>query len=171
MTDYRPSHVIRAELTANTQEYNKAREDVQLFERLKAAAATATKLQKQGDELREELLAAEAEEKRARKEAAYANIRNMKVQTVHGSRSNGGVLAATYLISFERLAWNSSMHRNDWVPAQVNGFAALEPDQMGYLLEVASDQIPAAIMNLAPGDPQAAFHAYAVGMRRGYLGQ
>lgn len=171
MTITRSSTTIRAELTENTKAFNMAREDATLFQRLQGAVAEAAKLQARDEALRAELLRAEEHEAKARKEATYANIRNMRVETVRsgGYAASDSVLAHLYRIRFERSAYNSTTHRNEWVSAEVDGFATLTPDQFGYLIEKAPDQIPAGIMNLAPGDPVEAFRVYSLGMRRGFL--
>lgn len=170
MTVTRSSAAIRAELSENALGYNKAREDALLFERLKAAAANTAKLAAKGEALRAELLKAEEREDSERREAKYANIRNMRVTAHHRPEDDrASPIAPQYIIRFERLAYNSSTHRNEWVADGANGFANLAPDQFGYLVEKAPEQIPAGIMALAPGDPVEAFRIYSLGMRRGYI--
>ena len=169
MTNTRNSAIIRAELAETALAYNRAREDAIMFERLKAAAAKAAQLSKRDDELRVELLATEEAETNARREAAYANIRNMRVDTIKGGIESSSPLAPQYIIRFERITYNSSIRRSDWAPVELNGFGALSPEQFGYLIEKAPEQIPAGIMALAPGNPLEAFRIYSLGMSRGYL--
>jgi hypothetical protein len=167
MTVTRSSAAIRAELTENTKQFNAAREDAIAFERFKAAAGKADALAKNDTKLRAELIEAEAFEDKARKAANYANLRNMTVT----AKQNGGpsILAATYIIRFEQNAYSSTYHQNLWGWREVNGFGTLTPEQFGYLVEVAADQIPSGIMALAPGNPVEAFRLYSLGMSRGRL--
>jgi hypothetical protein len=169
MMNTRSSAAIRAELTETTKAFNAAREDAITFERMKAAADAAAALAAKDSDLRAELLRAEQREDQERREAQYANIRNMRVRTSTGQVHSGSPLAAQYVITFERLAYSSSTRRNEWTATEVNGFASLAPDQFGYLVDKAADQIPAGIVALAPGEPRKAFDTYFLGMSRGHL--
>lgn len=167
MTNTRSSADIRAELAANALAFNKAREDAELYERLSKAPALVAKLAARGDDLTAALAKAEEAEATARREEAYSHIRNMRVETVAGKSSSP--IGAQYIIRFEREAYSSTTHRNEWISAEANGFAVLTPEQFGYLLDKAPEQIPAGIRNLVPDNPRRAFEVYFIGMRRGYL--
>lgn len=51
----------------------------------------------------------------------------------------------------------------------MQGFDALDDVAYEYLVTVKPEAIPAAIMELAPGNPQEAFGLYFVGKQRGYV--
>ncbi len=166
----RTSAMIRADITENTKAYTDARDDAVTFERLKAAAPKAMALAEKGTKLCAELLEAEAREAKERREAQYGNIRNMTVEA-RGDKfaPNPSPLHQVYIIRFEQNAYSSTYRQNIWERREVNGFGALTQEQFGYLVEVATDQIPSGIAALAPGNPVEAFRLYSLGMSRGSL--
>lgn len=111
-------------------------------------------------------LAAEHETARKQLVATFSDI---AVAVSYPSYREGQVLAAGFTITYERLAFNMAANANLPTRSVCNGFDALPDAAFDYLCEIKPEAIPAEIMALAPGDPQAAFARYFKAKRRGYL--
>ena len=93
---------------------------------------------------------------------AFTDIR---VETKPGDN----LLDTTFTIYYTRSTWN--MKLNESVPQEhsCTGFARLDDAAYEYLVTVKPHAIPAAIMALAPGNPQDAFGLYFMAQKRGYV--
>jgi hypothetical protein len=157
---------IRDALGHTSRDLSKAREDHALYERLKAAAAEIRRLEKLGEDLTAELIAAEDREARQAKEALFAQFDGI---TVVAGDGKGSLLNTPFTILYKRLGYDSGCHRNVWTEQSKAGFQSLPDDAFAYLIERHPEVIPAGIMALAPGNPSEAFSRYFVAKRRGYL--
>lgn len=148
---------------------DQARADVAWLRRLKDAEKDAVRISAELEAAQAELAAATAEAILKAREAEFANLRHLSVTVVPSDKSPGSIIAATYKISFEQLAYDPSEKRSTWQPRTVNGFSALGHDVYRYLMLAKPDAIPPCILALAPdGDPDEAMQAYFVAMQRGY---
>jgi hypothetical protein len=85
------------------------------------------------------------------------------------TKPGNNLLDTTFIIHYTRNTWD--IRNNESVPMEheCSGFAQLDDAAYEYLVTVKPSAIPAAIMNLAPGNPQDAFGAYFMAQKRGYV--
>jgi hypothetical protein len=145
------------------------RDDVALLQRLQRAEAEALRLTHDLAEAREALANVAAEEAMVKRDKLFATFDGISITVIHGAESSGGVLSASYPITYKRLGYDHGTRQNIWREHVVEGFAALPEEVYAYLVEARPDAIPEGIMALAPGDAAKALDAYFSGMRRGYL--
>lgn len=107
-------------------------------------------------------LANQATVEREQRLKAFSDIR---VVTKPGDT----LLDTTFTIYYTRNTWNMTL--NESVPQEhsCTGFARLDDAAYEYLLTVKPHAIPAAIMDLAPGNAQEAFGLYFMAQKRGYV--
>jgi hypothetical protein len=74
-----------------------------------------------------------------------------------------------FAIHYTQDTWDIDLNATVPKPHTCNGFAALSNDAYDYLVTVKPEAIPAAIMALVPGNPQAAMSTYLAGKARGYF--
>ena len=168
MNDLTTTAAVEQALAANSLALTKAREDAALFERLKAAAGLATRLTKEGETLTALKLEVYAAEAKAKRDALFALFGDI---TVSGC-ADKGLLSANWIISYERMSYNTQAHGNILTRFEVNGFPQLErhhPEAYRYLVEAQPERIPDAIMNLSPGNPAEAIAILCQAQARGYL--
>ena len=153
-----------------TERLAQADADVALLLRLKEAEATATRIRAELADAQDKRATALADAVAVERKAYYASFKDVRVDVSGGELGIiSNPLTASYTITIKRLAYNYSTRNNDLVERSYNGFAALEADALGYLIDVRPDAIPAIIMELAPGNPADAIRRYHIAMQRGYL--
>ena len=165
----KPSDETRDSLAENAADLQRAREDAALFDRLSNARSEIARLQKAGSALTATLSKQLDQEAAAEKKAADARFRNLSVATTYpNSLRPSGLLAARFAIRWEGPSWNYQTRETEYREFSADGFPALPNDVYAYLMEHRPDVIPSIIMDLAPGDPQAAMDRYFSARRRGY---
>jgi hypothetical protein len=161
---------LTSEVERLSASLDQARADVALLRRLKDAEKDATRIAGELATAQDALVTATVDAVTTRRDAEFANLRNLSVAVSFGDKRTPSAISASYAITYERLTYDNSAHRNEWKSNTINGFSAVPMDVMRYLLLARPDAIPAAIMALAPGgDAEEAFDAYFVAMRRGYM--
>lgn len=147
-------------------ELEQAQRDVALLQRLKAAEANAERLAAELRKAQDELAEAMAAEVRARLDAKFAGFHDITV-TESNPHNSSGVLQTAFGITVTRQSFNGYGEAPETFTYA--GFRALPSDALEYLVVKHPERIPASIMELAPNDPEEAFGAYFMGLRRGYL--
>lgn len=164
------NHTDRAALVATVErlgaELQQARQDVALFQRLKASEADAKRLALDLRAAQDELTEALTADHQAEQDARFAGFLDITVRE-HMPFNGSGVLQLAFSITVKREAFNGY----ETVPEVLSfgGFQQLPSDAFGYLIEKHPERIPESIMELAPGDPYAAFDRYFNALRRGFL--
>ena len=79
------------------------------------------------------------------------------------------VMNTAFTIYYTRKTWDNDAKESLPKVHECRGFDALDDVAYEYLVTVKPEAIPAAIMELAPGNPQQAFGLYFVGKQRGYV--
>lgn len=158
------------EVTRLSKELAEAQADAAMYERLTAAAARVAELTPQLAEATAKQEAEEAARAAEEYEAQFEGVRDLRV-TVTGDigPDAGGAVWASYEITFVRPTWESWSGNTVSKKHTYKGFHSLPPEVFRYLLDKVPEQIPAGIMELAPGDPRAAFNRYFSGRKRGHL--
>lgn len=105
-------------------------------------------------------LADEQTEARNKRLSAFSSIR-----IVYEKAHN--LISTCFRIEYERLTWDMKLNASVTMKHNCQGFMNLDDTAYEYLVTVKPEAIPAAIMALAPGNPQAAFEAYFLGKKRG----
>lgn len=82
---------------------------------------------------------------------------------------NPHVLKNTYVISWTHPVWGAEENETLPAPCTAKGFGFLPPDVLAWIIERHPEKVPASIMDLAPGDVEAALTRYFIALRRGYL--
>lgn len=143
-----------------------AKADLALYERLTSAADRVKALTAAFDKAR--TAQAKADEAAA-KEAAEARFNGLSNIRVTGS-GDGSVLSQQYLISWTAPVYD--MYSMTAIPQPVPerpGFETIPDNVLAFLIEKHPEEIPAAIMALAPDDPAAAMAEYFRARQRGYV--
>lgn len=159
------------ELNNLLKQLQAAQTDAALFERLQAAPVLAARLAVEYDQLAEATEQQENERRAAEVEAEYAKIRNLAVSVRSGnSMGDPGLLGRGYDITWTTPGYDS---RGEPEPRKMrcDAFITLyenHPYVFDYLRYEAPHLIPADIMELAPGNPSAAFNEYFISRKRGY---
>jgi len=112
-----------------------------------------------------EALADEAMQARAKMLEQFSNI---SVAVKHAGDTKG-ILAATFYVTWDKLAYDMAAKENLPKTYKCTGFDALPDDVWDYLLDVKPEAIPAEIMELSPGNPREAFQNYFACKRKGYV--
>jgi cytochrome c5 len=158
------SRVSAAKLERIAADLAEAHADLDLLERLKSAHDRVTRLTAEHEKVtkeRDKTLAAEA---KAAEASRYADIGDVLVTCNTPSEH---VVRASFTITYTKMTWDGRQSR--LMEHARNGFSALPPDVLGYLMDKRPDRIPAKIMDLAPGDPKAAFRRYFASLRLGRI--
>ncbi len=142
-----------------------ARKDLALLQRLQGAEARIAELEatKAGHEREAAAAAAAAHARR------FDGLADISVATVSDPRTGAGPLRNSYRITYTAPAYDGNLQQTRPYRHEVPGFKALPPRVLAFLIEKHPERIPAEIMALAPGDPEAAFYTYFRGLQRGYL--
>ncbi|HKR17051.1 MAG TPA: hypothetical protein VJM81_09955 [Rhizorhapis sp.] len=168
MNNLTTSAGIRNALAANSLAITKAREDATLFERLKAAAHLADKLEADGKELTAKLSEVSAAEAKAERDALFAQFDSMTISYHFPERSGGGLLNARWEICWKRLAYSMDWRKNVMTEYKASDFTTLDhsyPDAYRYLVEAHPEKIPNIIMELSPDNPAEAMATYCASKR------
>lgn len=149
---------------------DEATKDAALWERLNKAPELVKQLTRDLDKAKaSQQREAEAQAK-ASQEARFARIGSLRVQdTTIDTSAGGNLLRRSYSITYTAPVFDmytmTSPPREHTKP----GFEQLCDDVYDCLIERHPEQIPAAIMALAPGNPRAALAAYLAARRRGHI--
>ena len=146
-----------------------ARADVALLRRLKDAEKHAVLIAGELTKAQDKLSEAVANEVTANRQGEFAHLRNLSVTALPSDGRALCALSARYMISFERLSYDTKVRLSIWTPVTINGFNALTSDVMRYLVLHKATVIPAIIMALAPDRPKDAMNAYMIALQRGYM--
>lgn len=156
-------------LSKIAQQLDDARRDVAQLTRLQTA-------QQRVDELTVALAAAEAQEDHAAaeralaaREALMAGITDVTVRDASGVTAGDGLLHRSFAITYTRPTYDYDTRTSPAKPHTIRGFHAVPQGVLLFLKEKRPDQIPAAIMALAPDNAELAFQRYAIGRQRGHL--
>jgi hypothetical protein len=133
----------------------------------KPAMQKATELEHAIAKAQERYATALANEAAAARTARLAAFSDISVEVRHGDKREPNLLKATVIIRYTKDAYDARYRQAFPKEHSCNGFMALPDDAYEYLVWVKPEAIPAEIMELAPGDPHAAFRAYFTGLRRG----
>ena len=154
-------------LSKIAQQLNDARRAVAQFTLLNTAQQRVDELTAAYDVAKAEQDHDAAEKAAAAHEALMDGITDVSV-TDKGAAGDS-LLRRCVQITYTRMAFDSRAGCSFPKQHVVEGFTALPAPVMLYLQEKRPDQIPAALMALAPNDPRAAFTRYAHARLRGHL--
>jgi hypothetical protein len=131
----------------------------------KPAVLKADEVVKALNEAKERFADALANQGAAERAERIKDFSGIRVVTKPGNN----LLDTTFIIHYTRNTWD--IRNNESVPMEheCSGFAQLDDAAYEYLVTVKPSAIPAAIMKLAPGNPQDAFGAYFMAQKRGYV--
>ncbi|AJA08483.1 hypothetical protein SKP52_07820 [Sphingopyxis fribergensis] len=151
-------NTIAAELEA-------AKADLAQWERLTSAADRLKALTVSFDQAR--IAQAKADEAAAKEaaEARFKGLTNIRVTSSGG----GGVLSQQFLIRWTAPVYDMYSMAAVPQPHERPGFETIPDNVLAFLIERHPEEIPAAIMALAPGDPAAAMSEYFRARQRGYV--
>lgn len=155
-------------LSKLARELDEARRDVALLQRLQEAQKRVEAASAAYENAKDAEERTAAEKAKAEHEARLDEISDLRV-TESADPKGCGVLGSSFRITYTRPSWDHSLNRTVPKRVEVNGFGALCPPVLQYLIERAPEQIPASVMTLAPSDPEAALQRYFVGRRRGWI--
>lgn len=144
------SETIAAELA-------EARADAALLKRLKAADARVVALVAAYDKAKDvEARAAE----QAEREAQAARFAGLKITSITAKGDADYPLRFAYTIKYQGPSYDIYTGEAYITEHTRYGFETLDDHVLEFLIERQPNRIPAAIMELAPGDPYAAFDTY-----------
>ncbi|WP_137754264.1 hypothetical protein [Sphingopyxis sp. L1A2A] len=147
-----------------------AKADLAHWERLTTAADRVKALSASFDKARAAQIKAEEAEAKAASEARFNGLSNIRVTENTGlAACSGGVLRMSWNITWTAPRFDTETMTSPPRQHSATGFNALSASVMAFLIEKHPEQIPAAIMALAPGDPAAAMEEYFTALRRGYV--
>jgi hypothetical protein len=161
----RSSILIAAEIERIEADLQLARDDVALLERLKSATDRVVRLVAEHEKAtaaRTKTLAAEA---KANDERRFAGISDVSVTAAKTENEN--VVRSNFTIRYSTPTWDGRSTRVREHSRE--GFGALPPEVLDYIIDKCPDLIPAKIIALAPDSPRDAFRRYFVSLRRGYV--
>jgi hypothetical protein len=149
---------------------DEAKKDAALWERLSKAPELAKQLTRDLDRAKAAQQKEAATQAKAAQDARFARIGSLRVQETTSDPSAGeNLLRRSYSISYTTPVYDmytmTSLPREHTKPS----FEQLPDDIYDCLIDRHPEQIPAAIMDLAPGNPRAALAAYLDARRRGYI--
>jgi hypothetical protein len=99
------------------------------------------------------------------REARLKDFSGIRVVTKPGVH----LLDTTFIIHYTRNTWDMKLNKSVPKEHECSGFSQLDDAAYEYLVTVKPQAIPAAIMELAPNNPQAAFGVYFMALKRGYI--
>lgn len=160
-----------AELTAAIETLAEKLRKVRDIECLIGEPAVIKRKELEADiaDAQEELSTTLADEVEERRKAMLGIFSDISIAVSYPPDREGMLLSAGFTITYERLAFDMKANRSVPTIHTCNGFDALPDPVWDYLLEVRGEAIPAAIMELAPGEPRKAFVEYFKAKWRGYL--
>ena len=100
--------------------------------------------------------------------ARFAGLSNIRVADTP-DQQGGGLLRRSFNITWTALAYDMASNMSLPRSNSATGFLSLPDNVLAFLIEKHPEQIPAAILDLALGDPTLAFERYFVGYQRGYF--
>ena len=159
---------IAGRIRAITAELAAANADVALLQRLKDAEANADRLTAELATLQDSADTALANANEAKRQEAFARIRNMSITAITPSDNpNPSLLQTRFAVAYETVSYDSSTRRTVWLVANAPNINYLPIEALAYLTEAKPEIIPAGIMALAPDSPFDAVRSYIRG-QRGY---
>lgn len=142
--------------------------DIELLKRLKGAEANAERLEAAIASAQTQLADVQANTDNAKKQEAFARIRNMSITAIApGDNPNPSLLQTRFAVTYETVSYDSSTRRTVWLVANAPNINYLPIEALAYLTEASPEIIPAGIMALAPDSPVDAVRSYIRG-QRGY---
>ena len=105
----------------------------------------------------------------ARREALMAGITDVTVSDASPPAAGDSLLSRSFAITYTRPTYDNETRQSPAKPSTVRGFSSVPNGVMLFLIEKRPENIPAAIMALAPDNPHLAFERYAVARQRGHL--
>ena len=105
----------------------------------------------------------------ADREAQYAGITDVTVRDATPAVAGDGLLHRSFAITTTRPTYDSNTRQNPVKQSTVRGFHAVPYGSMLFLIDKRPENIPAAVMALAPDNPTLAFQRYAMARQRGTL--
>lgn len=154
------SEELQCRLGELAHELNAYRKDAELYERMKKAQSETARIQKEMTVLTAALSKAMDAEDKADRQARRDSIKELSV----------AVADRSYTITYLQRVFDGETNTHVWQNRIVQGFQALEPRVMGYLLDEAPQILPRQIADLVPGDPYGAMDKYLSNLRRGISG-
>jgi len=158
-------------LTTVAAELEAAKADLAMYERLTSAKERVARLSRNYEAAQAEHEKQKAADAEAAHEAQFAGLRSIRVTDTTGvdAAAGGNLLRSSFRVTYIGPKW--CFHRGTSVPTEhvIDGLGALPPHVLAFLIEKAPEEIPVAIMALAPGDPARAMHEYFACVRRGYI--
>ncbi len=85
------------------------------------------------------------------------------------TKPGDNLLDTVFTIHYTRNTWDIKLNESVPKEHECSGFSQLDDAAYDYLVTVKPEAIPAAIMNLAPGNAQDAFGLYFMAKKRGYV--
>ena len=159
---------IASRINAATAELAAANADVALLQRLKDAEANTDRLTVELANLQDSANMARATDNDAKRQEAFARIRNMSITAIApGDNPNPSLLQTRFAVTYETVSYDSSTRRTVWLVANAPNINHLPNEALAYLTEATPQIIPAGIMALAPDSPVDAVRSYIRG-QRGY---
>lgn len=161
---------MTTDITTLAAELAEARADLAHWERLTSAADRVKALVAAHEKARAAHDRAAAAEAKAASEARFSGLSNLRVTENTGlAGCSGGVLRKSWRITWTAPRFDMETMTSPPRQHSVTGFNALSANVMAFLIEKHPEQIPPAIMALAPGDPAAAMNEYFNSVSRGYV--
>ena len=149
------------------KELEAAQKDLALFQRLQTAEKRVEQLTRDYENARVTQEREEAAALEAAKEARFAGLSDIRVEGASLDHS-GSELHANHRITWRGPKYDSASGTTLIRTHEVFGLLSLPPHVLAFLVELHPEQIPAAILALAPGDPWAAIETLYITRRRGY---
>ena len=145
-----------------------ARADLETYNRLRGAEALLAQLEEQQVEAQAAADRKAAQAAKDAEKARFAGLSDIRVE-VKPSRFADNVLSNGYVITWTAPKWDTYSQTSAPGTHTHHGFRGLDTRVFAFLIEKHPEQIPPQIMELAPGDPYAAFDRYFVSMKRGHV--
>ena len=163
---------IASRINAATAELAAANADFLLLKRLSGAEDNVDRLSAELVSLQGTANTIEANAIDAKRQEAFARIRNMSITAITPSDNpTAGLLATRFAVTYETVSYDSGTRRTVWLVANAPNINYLPIDALAYLTEATPEMIPAAIMALAPDNPTEAVRSFIQAIRRGYITQ
>lgn len=161
---------MTTDIASIAAQLDEATKDAALWERLSTAGDRAKQLARDLDKAKAASEKAAREQADAAKDARLSRITNIRVTTTgNGQGGEGSFLWQPFRISWNAPKWNMYTMASEPGEHSRDYFDQLPPEVYECLVERYPDQIPAAIMALAPGNPGDALGEYLAARRRGYI--
>lgn len=166
----KPSEFTKAALAENSRELNQARADAALYERLKKASAEIAKLEKIGKQLTATLSKNLADEAKEERDALAATVQNISIVVDYpGANKKEDLIGARVTLLCEQMIYDMDSRDSVWTARSYDDLRELPPSVETALRLDLAKLLPSIILDLAPGDPEAALNRYCLARTRGYL--